>query len=72
MSIKEAKQLYVAQRTERGIDLILSGGVLWSVSGILGLLLPESPERTLAYLFGAGLLFPLGLPSTDATCVQAT
>lgn len=60
MDVQLAKQQY-AVRTHRGADLVLGGVLLWSVFGGLGLLLPESPERALVYLFGAGLLLPLGL-----------
>ena len=51
----------LARRTGRGVNNIVAGIGLWIVFGILGILLPDSPKKALIYLFGAGLLFPLGL-----------
>jgi hypothetical protein len=51
----------LARRTRCGIAYILAGVLLWTVFGALGLTLPDSPRNGLIYLFGAGLLWPLGL-----------
>ncbi len=48
-------------RTGRGSSALLGGTLLWATFGILGLVLPDRPERALLYLFGAGALFPLSL-----------
>lgn len=51
----------LACRTRRGINNIIAGIGLWTVFGFLGIVLPDSPRKALIYLFGAGMLFPLGL-----------
>jgi len=51
----------LAHRSRRGLPNILAGVGLWSAFGALGLLLPDTPQRALIYLFGTGLLLPLGL-----------
>lgn len=51
----------LARRTRFGMPYILAGFLLWMVFGLLGVILPASPRNGLIYLFGAGLLWPLGL-----------
>ena len=60
MTIEESKR-DLARRTRRGISNILAGVLLWTLFAVLGILLPPSPEKALIYLFGAGLLLPMGL-----------
>ena len=60
MTVQAAKH-DLAQRTRCGLAYILAGVLLWMVFGVLGLALPDSPRNGLIYLFGAGLLWPLGL-----------
>lgn len=60
MTLKQLKQ-DLARRSGRGISNIIAGVILWSLFGLLGLVVPDVPQRALIYLFGAGLLLPLGL-----------
>jgi hypothetical protein len=48
------------QRTRRGIAFIGAGVIVWTLFGILGIVLPE-PIRPFIYLFGAGVQFPAGI-----------
>jgi hypothetical protein len=54
-------KLDLARRTWRGLNNILAGILLWGGFAVLGMILPDSSLKALVYLFGAGLLFPLGL-----------
>jgi hypothetical protein len=60
MDVAAAKR-DLAVRTGRGIHNVLAAVLLWSVFGVLGLVLHGTFARALVYLFGAGTLFPLGL-----------
>ncbi len=66
MDFSTTKSAY-ARVTQRGINNILGGILLWTTFGVLSLLLPDrlpltnQPHEAIVYLFGAGLLFPLGL-----------
>lgn len=66
MDFSATKSAY-AGITQRGINNILGGVILWTAFGVLSLLLPErlpltnQPHEAIVYLLGAGLLFPLGL-----------
>ncbi len=51
----------LARRSWRGLPNILAAVGLWTVFGALGMILPDTPQRALIYLFGAGLLLPFGL-----------
>lgn len=57
----DAARSDLALRTWRGANNILAGVILWSAFGVLGMVLPDSFPRALLYLFGAGVLWPLGL-----------
>src|SRR4051812_44044567 len=57
----QTARLDLAWHTRCGIAHILVGVLLWLVFGVLGLTLSDSPRNGLIYLFGAGLLWPLGL-----------
>ncbi len=57
MTINEAKH-DLARRSRRGITNIGAGVLLWTTFGVLGMVLPPSPQRALIYLFGAGMLLP--------------
>ncbi len=60
MTINEARH-NLARRTRRGITNIGAGVLLWTTFGVLGMVLPPSPQRALIYLFGAGMVLPLGM-----------
>ncbi len=60
VTINEAKH-DVARRSRRGITTIRAGVVLWTTFGVLGMVLPPSPHRALIYLFGAGMVLPIGM-----------
>lgn len=51
----------LARRSWRGLPNIMAAVGLWIAFGALGIALPDTPQRALIYLFGAGLLLPLGL-----------
>lgn len=57
----QTMKLDLARRSRRGLPNILAAVGLWSAFGVLGMMLPDTPQRALIYLFGAGLLLPLGL-----------
>jgi hypothetical protein len=57
----QTMKLDLARSTWRGLPNILAAVGLWSSFGALGIILPDMPQRALIYLFGAGLLVPLGL-----------
>lgn len=59
-------KLDFARRTRRGLNNIIAGILLWSLFAILGIVLADWPQKALIYLFGAGMLFPLGLASGAA------
>lgn len=51
----------IANRSRRGLPNVLAGVGLWATFGVLGVVLPDIPQRALIYLFGAGMLLPLGM-----------
>ncbi|GAA4114012.1 hypothetical protein FB556_0788 [Enteractinococcus coprophilus] len=51
----------LSHRTGRGLNAIVAGIVLWSTFTVLGVVLSDSFVLALAYVFGAGALFPLSL-----------
>lgn len=51
----------LARRSWRGLPNILAGVLLWATFGVLGIILPATPQRALVYLYGAGALLPLGM-----------
>lgn len=51
----------IATRSRRGLPNILAGAGLWATFGVLGAVLPDTPQRALIYLCGAGMLLPLGM-----------
>lgn len=51
----------LARRSWRGLPNIMAAVGLWIAFGALGIALPDTPQRALIYLFGAGLLLPLGM-----------
>lgn len=60
-----ALKLDLAVRTRRGLPMIVAACVLWSVFVLTGLSLPTSQAQALVYLFGAGMLVPLGLATAS-------
>ena len=66
MDFQTTKMRYAAM-TGRGINNIIAGVMLWGTLGALGIVLPDTLSvagqwhKAIFYLFGAGLLFPLGL-----------
>ncbi|AIW84199.1 hypothetical protein EXW39_17180 [Bacillus mycoides] len=59
MNIAEAKR-DLAQRTKRGIPVIIAGILFWIVASVTGILLSEK-QVVWVYLIGMGCVFPCGL-----------
>ena len=51
----------LSRRTGRGLNAIVAGILLWATFTILGVFISDSFVLALAYVFGAGTLFPLSL-----------
>ncbi|WP_025027935.1 DUF7010 family protein [Caldalkalibacillus mannanilyticus] len=59
MGIDEAKRS-IAIAAKRGIPMILSGSIFWLLVGVLSLFTSHN-VLSLVYLFGIGLVFPIGI-----------
>ncbi len=57
--VHEARES-LALSTRRGVPLILSGILFWTIAGIFGSFLPEKMVLWV-YIFGVGLVFPVGI-----------
>lgn len=59
-----ALKLDLAVRTRRGLPMIIAACFLWTLFALAGISIPAGKWQALVYLFGAGMLVPLGLAAS--------